>query len=90
MLTFKSVRRVGMLAMLMMLVLVVGGSPALAQTPTLVPLEIPVNSVLSSTNTWMGTFAPILAIGTGISIAIAVLTLFGDKIIAGLRGGGRR
>lgn len=86
----RAQRHVLMLFVVVMFVLVIGIIPAFAQTPTMVPLEIPVNVVLSSTNTWMNTFAPILAIGTGIAIAIAVLTLFGDKIIAGLRGGGRR
>lgn len=44
-----------------------------AQTETLVPLNIPINPILNQTNTWMNTFAPISAIGIGISLAIAIL-----------------
>lgn len=58
--------------------------PAFAQTP--VPLEIDTNQLFSSTNTWIGVFLPIMAIGIGISIALALLTFIGNRIIAAFKG----
>jgi hypothetical protein len=49
-----------------------------AQTP--VPLNIPVNQIFTETNSWMATFAPIAAIGIGISIALAILGYLGKMI----------
>lgn len=63
--------------------------PALAQTdtPTPIPstatpvaLSIPTNVIFQETNSWMGTLAPIAAIGIGISIALAVLAYLGKMI----------
>jgi hypothetical protein len=58
--------------------------PAFAQTP--VPLEIDTNQLFSSTNTWIAVFLPIMAIGIGISIALALLTFIGQRIIAAFKG----
>lgn len=58
--------------------------PAAAQTP--VPLEIPTNVIFSETNNWLETFAPIAAIGIGISIALAVLGYLGKMIVSAFRG----
>ena len=55
-----------------------------------VTLTIPTDEIFESTNTWMTTFAPILSIGFGISIAIAVLTLIGHMIVNALKTSGRR
>jgi hypothetical protein len=52
-----------------------------AQNATPVPLNIPVNAIFTETNNWMETFAPIAAIGIGITLALAVLGYIG-KIIA--------
>jgi hypothetical protein len=52
---------------------------AFAQTP--VPLEIPTNDIFTQTNIWMGVFAPIVAIGIGIAVALAILTFIGKQII---------
>jgi hypothetical protein len=51
-----------------------------AQTPTMVPLQIPINPVMSSTNDWMATFAPIAAIGIGMTLALAVFAFLGKTI----------
>lgn len=48
------------------------------ETP--VPLDIPINDIMTSTNSWLTTFAPIAAIGIGISIALAVLGYLGKMI----------
>lgn len=57
---------------------------ALAQgTP--VPLEIPVNEVFTSTNSWMVTFAPIAAIGIGIAVALAILGYLGKMIVSAFK-----
>lgn len=45
---------------------------AYAQTATIVPLDIPINPVFEQTNNWMATFAPIVAIGIGITLALAI------------------
>lgn len=59
-----------------------------AQTSTPVPptatpiatLDIPINTIMIGTNSWLATFAPIAAIGIGISIALAVLGYLGKMI----------
>ena len=56
--------------------LVVGVVSAAAQS-TPVPLEIPTGVIFSETNNWLETFAPIAAIGIGITIALAVLGYLG-------------
>jgi hypothetical protein len=66
-------------------------SPSFAQTATQVPtavptsrptITIPTSVIFSQSNTWIATFAPISAIGIGITIALAVLGYLG-KMIAG-------
>ena len=63
---------------------------AFAQTATPVPtpvlLAIPTDVLFTSANNWIATFAPIAAIGIGISIAIAVLGYIGVMIVKGFRG----
>lgn len=56
---------------------------ALAQAPA---LEIPVEEIFTSTNDWMQTFAPIAAIGIGITIALAVLGYLGKMIAGAFKG----
>lgn len=68
-------------------VLVFGGNvPTFAQA-TMVPLEFDgaVNSMFSSANSWMVTLAPVLSIGFGILIALAVLGLVGYLIVSALQ-----
>jgi hypothetical protein len=61
--------------------------PAFAQTP--VPIEVDTNAIFTSANTWIEVFAPIMAIGIGISIALAILTFIGAQIIKAFSGGRR-
>jgi hypothetical protein len=76
----------------MMLVLSI--VPAAAQTATPVPptataapavLELPVDVIFSETNNWLGTFAPVAAIGIGITIALAVLGYLGRLIVGAFK-----
>lgn len=76
-------------AALMLMVFVFAAATATqAQTATPVPptatstpgLTIPVNTVMSSSNDWIERFAPIAAIGIGISIALAILGYLGKMI----------
>ena len=53
--------------------------PAWAQTP--VPLVVPTNEIFTQTNTWMGVFAPVVAIGVGIAVALAILGFIGNEIL---------
>ena len=53
--------------------------PTFAQTP--VPIVVDTNQIFTQTNTWIAVFAPILAIGIGISIALALLTFIGQQIV---------
>lgn len=55
--------------------------PAFAQTATPVPLVVPTNQIFIQANTWMGVFAPVVAIGVGIAVAIAILTFIGNEIL---------
>jgi len=73
-----------LLALAVVLVLAL---PAFAQTATPAPsLEIPVTTIFDEANSWIQVFAPILAIGIGISIALAILTFVGKQIISAFKG----
>jgi hypothetical protein len=75
------------LAVLMVLVFVLGEvAVSLAQESTAVPLEIPTNVIFTETNSWLETFAPIAAIGIGITIALAVLGYLGKMIAGAFKG----
>jgi hypothetical protein len=58
-------------------------SAVFAQTP--IPIEIPTDVIFTEANNWIITFAPIAAIGIGISIAIAILGYIGKMIIGAFR-----
>jgi hypothetical protein len=58
-----------------------------AQTP--VPIVVDTNQIFTSTNNWITTFIPIMSIGLGIGIALAILTFIGREILKAFRGGGR-
>lgn len=81
--------KVMLLTALLLAVMVVPSLSVSAQTP--VPtLHIPVSAIFTATNTWTASFAEVMAIGTGIAIAIALLTFIGAAIIKGFRGAGSR
>jgi hypothetical protein len=69
----------GTLAALMLAVFAFG-QVLISHAQTAVPLEIPTDVIFTQTNSWMETFAPIAAIGIGISIALAVLGYLGKMI----------
>ena len=54
--------------------------PAFAQTP--VPITVDTNEIFTQTNNWIDVFLPIVAIGAGISIAIAILTFIVRQIVS--------
>lgn len=60
-----------------------GATPAFAQTP--VPLVVPTNEIFTQTNSWMQVFAPVVAIGVGIAIALAILGFIGNEILKAFR-----
>ena len=72
-------------AVMMMVVMV---APAFAQTP--VPIVVDTNEIFTQTNSWIDVFTPIVAIGVGIAIALAILTFIGNQILKAFRGGGTR
>jgi hypothetical protein len=53
-----------------------------AQTAVPPTITIPTDIIFSETNNWITTFAPIAAIGIGITVSLAVLGYLG-KMIAG-------
>jgi hypothetical protein len=61
--------------------------PAFAQTP--VPIVIDTNEIFTQTNIWIDVFIPIMAIGIGIAVALAILKFIGGEILKAFRGGGR-
>lgn len=71
-----------------MVALVAMTAVSFAQAATPVPLEIPVNDIFESTNTWMSALGPVVGLGVGISVALAVLTFLGNQIVRAFRGGG--
>lgn len=52
-----------------------------AAQPTAVPLVVPTNEIFTQTNSWLQTFAPVVAIGVGIAVALAILRFIGKQII---------
>lgn len=68
--------------MLSVFMFVLAGS-AFAQTP--VPIVVPTNQIFTETNNWISTFAPIVAIGAGISIALAILGFIVGEIVKAFR-----
>jgi hypothetical protein len=54
--------------------------PTFAQTP--VPIVIDTNEIFTQTNNWIDVFLPIVAIGAGISIALAILTFIVKQIVS--------
>ena len=85
----RSLMVMALLAMMLTLFVV----PSFAQTATPVPptaaptvLEIPTGVIFSETNNWLETFAPIAAIGIGITIALAVLGYLGKMIVSAFKG----
>lgn len=78
----KISNKTGTIAALALVAVVVAlsASPSFAQS-TPVPLEIPTGVIFSETNNWLETFAPIAAIGIGITIALAVLGYLGKLIV---------
>jgi hypothetical protein len=55
-----------------------------AQTP--VPIVVDTNTIFEQANNWITVFTPIVAIGIGISIALAILTFIGTQIVKAFRG----
>lgn len=68
---------------MMLLVLVVPVMTSFAQ----VNLVIDTDPIFTEANSWITTFTPIVAIGVGIAIALAVLTFIGNKIVEAFRRG---
>lgn len=74
---------------IVVLAVFLGTMAAFAQTNTPVPptatvtpgLTVPTNEFFTSTNSWIQTFAPILAIGVGIAVALAILRFIGKQIV---------
>jgi len=50
-------------------------------TPTIVPITINTNNLLTQVNTWTGSLDDIVFLGVAISIAIAILTFIGMKVL---------
>ena len=79
----KKVRRLSILSALGVVLFAQAGV-TYAQTP--VPnLQIPTTTIFNEANSWIQVFAPIAAIGIGISIAIAVLGYVGKMIVSAFR-----
>lgn len=54
---------------------------AVSLAQTAVPLVVPTNEIFTQTNSWLQTFAPVVAIGVGIAVALAILRFIGKQII---------
>ena len=84
----RKVRKLYVVMALTILVIALVAGPAYAQTP--VPIVVDTNAIFESTNTWIAVFIPIMAIGIGIAVALAILTFIGNQILKAFRGGGGR
>jgi hypothetical protein len=56
--------------------------PSFAQST----IDFDVDALIDSANGWIDTFLPILSIGFGIAIAVALIERVGGSIIKGIRG----
>lgn len=83
---FNTLRRATVRARLSITLAMLVLASAISFAQEEVTLEVPVNEIFSQANTWLGVFAPIIAIGVGISIAIALLTFIGKQIVSAFRG----
>lgn len=54
---------------------------AVSFAQTAVALVVPTNEIFTQTNSWLQTFAPVVAIGVGIAVALAILRFIGKQII---------
>ena len=76
-----NVRRKMMILAIMLVILMLNVASAFAQ----VTLNIDTDPIFTEANSWITTFTPIVAIGIGISIALAILTFVGNKIVEAFR-----
>lgn len=86
-------KRVLVLALLLLLLAI----PAAAQTntpipptatpapPTAVSLSVDTNVLFNQANSWIASFLPIFAVGIGLSVALAILTYVGARIVGALQ-----
>ena len=73
---------------LVALVFALSAVAAFAQTP--VPIEIDTNQIFTQTNSWISVFGPILAIGGGIAIALALLGFIIGQIVKAVQNASSR
>lgn len=64
---------------LTILALLLTGASAFAQSSNTIVVDTA--PIFQQANNWIAIFGPIIAIGVGISIAIAVLTFIGNQIV---------
>jgi hypothetical protein len=55
-------------------------------TQAQVTLSIPTDDIFTSINSWIVTFVPVVAIGIGISAALAILMFVGNVIVKAFKG----
>jgi hypothetical protein len=77
--------------MLALSIMPAGAQTATPVPPTAVPtipvsIDLPVGVIFSETNNWIEQFAPLAAIGIGITIALAVLGYLGHMIVSAFKG----
>ncbi len=85
----SNIRAHGRQVLVSLTVLVMVGLSAMtafAQDPTQVPIVVDTNAIFTQTNNWIEVFAPIVAIGIGIAIALAILTFIGAQILKAFKG----
>ena len=83
MLNFASLKSFVRVRYFMLLVLIFNAMSVFAQ----VQITVDTDPIFTETNSWITTFTPIVAIGIGISIALAVLTFIGNQVVKAFRGG---
>ncbi len=85
----RSNKKVLILAV-MLAMLALNVTAAFAQDATPIPIEVPTDEIFTQTNNWIAIFAPIVAIGAGISIALAVLNFIVSQIVRSFKNSGGR
>ena len=77
---FPSINRYAIL----IFVLAMSAISSFAQTT--VPIVVDTNAIFTETNTWIEVFVPIVAIGIGIAVALAILRFIGKQIVSAFNG----
>jgi hypothetical protein len=79
-----------MIQTMMVLAFILSAMPVAAQDPSIeLDLTPTIEAFFSSIGTFLPVFAPIIALGVGISVSLALLAFLGKQMLNAFKGGGK-